>query len=65
MNTDYGNQPPYMPTPAEIEAACRQIRRTWSENEHRKRAGFPIDEINQDRTAAWTAPLIRDPKSDL
>lgn len=31
---------PYLPTPEEIAAACREIRKEWSEEERRKRAGL-------------------------
>ena len=30
---------PYLPSPQEIERHCREIRRSWSEAEYRKRAG--------------------------
>jgi hypothetical protein len=30
----------YLPSPEEIENRCREIRRNWSESEHRRRAGL-------------------------
>ena len=36
---------PYLPSPEEIEEHCRQIRRDWSENEHRKRAGHSFQPL--------------------
>ena len=33
-------QPQYLPTPKEIQDECRRIRESWSEEEHRKRAGY-------------------------
>lgn len=32
------------PSPLEIRASCRGIRAEWSEAEHRKRAGLPVEE---------------------
>jgi hypothetical protein len=33
---------PYLPSPWEIQRRCREIRRSWSESEHRKRAGYNV-----------------------
>ena len=35
---DYGAE--YIPTPAEIEAACKAIRSTWDRRTHMDRAGY-------------------------
>jgi hypothetical protein len=34
----------YIPSAAEIEAAAAEIRATWSDDDHRKRLGFPADD---------------------
>lgn len=40
-----GNErPKYTPTPEAIQEMCAEIRKGWSEDEHRKRAGLiPAD----------------------
>ncbi len=48
--------PPYKPTPAQIAAACRQIRLKWSDTETKKRAGFMVDRNGNFPT--WTPPEI-------
>ncbi len=54
------DEPRYTPTPEEIEAATRRIRRNWSETEYRHRAGIPpkkpmtVEEVN-DPTREWWA----------
>lgn len=41
----------YIPTPEEIRAACEAIRATWTEREHRRRAG-----LTEER---YTIPRVR------
>ncbi len=37
--SEQADNQPYLPSPWEIEQVCREIRRGWSEAEHRRRAG--------------------------
>lgn len=39
------------PTPEEIEERAAEVRRGWSETEHRRRAGLP-------ESAGWEAPTV-------
>jgi hypothetical protein len=43
-----------MPTEKEIRRACRRIRKTWTEQERRRRAG-KIDR----KPEPWTPPLVK------
>ena len=43
----------FNPTAEEIELACAEIRSTWSEYEHRRRAGWGKD---VERSLRWTPP---------
>lgn len=45
-------QADYLPTPAEITAACQEIRASWSESEHRLRARGRSTRTNDRGTAA-------------
>ena len=55
------------PSPAEIAAMCAEIRKGWSEAEHRRRAaGYERPEDSDTRNAigfvlpaTWTAPVCR------
>jgi hypothetical protein len=35
----------YLPSQEEIERCCREIRRGWSESEHRRRAGVAVNRL--------------------
>lgn len=35
----------YLPSQEEIERCCREIRRGWSESEHRRRAGLGVNRL--------------------
>ena len=35
----------YLPSQEEIERCCREIRRGWSESEHRRRAGLASNRL--------------------
>lgn len=35
----------YLPSQEEIERCCREIRRSWSESEHRRRAGVGANRL--------------------
>jgi hypothetical protein len=47
------------PTPLEIAAACVEIRRNWSEIEHRRRsAASPRGHVAAGRADRWRPPTI-------
>ena len=57
------------PSPDEIAAACREIRRGWSEREHYRRAGLPVPRSltheGDELAIHSTPPLIRRADSGL
>jgi hypothetical protein len=42
------------PSPDEIRRACEEIRSTWSEREHRRRAGWSRELVGF--ASRWTVP---------
>jgi hypothetical protein len=46
--------PAGLPDAREIAEACRRIRETWSEDEHRARAGLPYGPYREH----WTPPQL-------
>jgi len=49
---DHAGMRPVEPSPAQIAERARAIRESWSEREHRRRAGLPDD-------AGWRVPRVR------
>lgn len=45
-------QPEYLPTPEDIKRETARIREGWTEEEHRRRAVYPLEPI-------WDPPFIR------
>ncbi len=44
----------YNPTPEQIRHSCLSIRATWSEREHRRRAGWSRENVGD--SFRWVAP---------
>ena len=44
----------YNPTPEQIRCSCVSIRATWTEREHRRRAGWSRENVGD--SYRWVAP---------
>ena len=56
MDCLYEERLPYLPTPEQIREAAAKERESWTEAEHRERAGI--------RRTDWAPPNVSDPGFD-